>query len=179
MSQIVGIFQRPSEAEAAHALIADAGYREPRLVLLRPVDAREPLVRFCHRGELMLRSALRWAIYGSLMIEVPGLLLLFLLPVDTTVKVFMGATIWKFGAAFGAWLGGALASERGVDEETADEYESYLAEGLYIIAADVQSKDRPFVRGAMIESGAGYARNIEGSFIMRTPRSPTTVGSAL
>ncbi len=168
MSQVVGIFNGPREAEEARDLIAGAGCRGTALTLLSPSTG--PRTRLRHRGDVMLRSAVRWAVYGSLIVEVPTLIVLFILPVDINVRVFMGSTVWKIGAAFGAWLGGALVSEQGLDAETADEHESYLAEGLYILAASVRGADRPFARGAMIESGAADVRDVAGSFIVRSPK---------
>ena len=177
MSQVVGIFNGPREVEEARDLIAGAGYRGPALTLLSPAAAG-PRTRLRHRGDVMLRSAVRWAVYGSLIVEVPTLIVLFILPVDINVRVFMGSTVWKIGAAFGAWLGGALVSEQGLDEEAADEHEIYLAEGFYILAANVRGTDRPFARGAMIESGAADVRDVAGSFIVRSPKPlPTAVRS--
>ena len=105
MNTIVAIFEGDRGANAACDILDAAGYTP---VLLTPShDPYGAPIEFRHRGELMLRAAVKWGIIASLAIEVPALILLFILPVDVTVKVLMGSMVWKFGAGFGAGLGAA------------------------------------------------------------------------
>ena len=77
---------------------------------------------------------------------------------------FMLASVWKFGAAFGAWLGIMYGGERGLDQDTAEDYEAHLAAGRWVVAADVRRRDRQSARGALVESGALEARDVRGTF---------------
>ena len=43
-------------------------------------------------------------------------------PVDGVIKVIVLASAWKFGAAFDGWLGMMVGGERGLEQETAEEY---------------------------------------------------------
>jgi hypothetical protein len=171
MSSVVGIFEDERGVSAARELLIGSGYPDSGLALLRPPgdrDYRRTILR--HRGEVMLRAAVRWGIIGALMVEIPSLIIVLMLPVDINVKVFMGATMWKFGAGFGSWIGAIAAGERGLDEEIADEYESRLEHGFYVLGADVRRRDRPFARGAMLESGAIEARDVVGTFEVKVPK---------
>lgn len=167
MSSIAAIFDNERSADAARHILADAGY--PSLVIKSSHDPYDPPVELRHRGELMLRGAVRWGIIGALIVEVPCLLVLLLLPVDINVKVFMAATMWKFGAAFGAWLGAANFSQSGLDAERAEDYEKEIALGRRILAVNVRNKDRIFARGALVESDALEVRDINGTFELRVP----------
>ena len=162
MSTVVGIFEHEQSAQSARDILMDADY--DATVLRRSHDPYDPPLRFKQRGEVMLRAAVKWGIICALIIEVPSLALLMMLPVDVNVKVFMGATVWKFGAAFGAWIGAMSAGERGLDAERAEDYEVELMNGRRILSVNVTSRDRRFARGAILESGAIEVRDVVGTF---------------
>ena len=162
MSTLVGVFERERGVRSAREILADANY--DATVLRRPHDPYDPPVRFKHRGELMMRAAVKWGIIGALIVEVPSVVLFWVLPVDMNVKVLMAAMVWKLGAGFGAWIGAMSAGERGLDAERAEDYEEYLINGRRILAVTVASRDRRFARGAIIESGAVEVREVVGTF---------------
>lgn len=162
MSTLVGVFEQDRGALSARDILTDADYHAT--VLRRSRDPYDPPTRFKHRGEVMLRAAVKWGIIGALIIEVPFLVLLFILPVDVNVKVFMASTVWKFGAAFGAWIGAMSAGERGLDAERAEDYEDELINGRRLLSVNVASRDRRFARGAILESGAVEVRDVVGTF---------------
>ena len=168
MTRIVGIFEDEQATGAAHELLAGAGYR-PELLAPSDDEIMRPTV-LRHRSELVLRSAVRWGIRGALIVEVPAVIAMLLLSVDANVVVFVGVTVWKFGAALGAWLGVVAASESGLDEELAAEYQTHLAEGRYVLSADVRRRDRRFARGALVESGAVEVRDVVGTFDVKRPK---------
>ena len=172
MRQVVGTFAGRAALDAAERLFAGAGYTDQELTLLSPPEHDEPVPALTHRGESMLRAAVRWGIIGALIVEVPSVIALLLLPVDINVKVLMAATVWKLGAAFGAWLGAAFATEKGLDEEVADAYEQQLGAGRWVLGADVRRRDRPFARGVMLESDAVDVRDVTGTFEVKRPRTP-------
>ena len=162
MSTIVAIFEGERGADAARDILRDAGYTT--VVLKSPHDPYDAPVEFRHRGELMLRAAVKWGLIASLAIEIPSLIVLLMLPIDLNVKVLMGSMVWKFGAGFGAWLGAASAAERGLDTERAEDYQRELAKGRRLLTVDVASSDRPSARGALLESGAIEVRDLTGTF---------------
>ena len=172
MRQVVGTFAGRAALDAAGRLFAGAGYTDRELMLLSPPGGHEPVPVLAHRGESMLRAAVRWGILGALIVEVPSVITLLLLPVDINVKVLMAATVWKIGAAFGAWLGAAFAGEKGLDQEVAEAYQQHLAEGRWVLGADVQRRDRPFARGVMLESDAVDVRDVIGTFEIKGLRTP-------
>ena len=171
MHQVVGTFARRSELDAASRLLDAAGYRA-ELTLLSPPEADRLAAPLAQRGELMLRAAVRWGISGALIVEVPSVIALLLLPVDSNVKVLMAATMWKFGAAFGAWFGAASAGERGLDQEVAEDYEARLEQGGWVLGAGVRRGDRPFARGVMLESDAFDVRDVIGTFETKPEPDP-------
>ena len=167
MTAVVGVFDRRDAAVAAELLLDEAGFGERISVACAlPDDVAGP-PRLARRGETMLRAAVKWAILGSLIVELPSLVAIMLLPIDLNVKILLAATMWKFGAAFGSWLGAMAATDNGLDDEIADEYERHLALGRALIAVDVREGLRPGIRGALIESGALSIRNVRGAFILR------------
>ena len=127
---------------------------------------------WCDGGESMLRAAVKWGILGSLIVEVPSLIALLIFPMDLNVKVLLAATVWKFGAAFGSWIGAMSAGEDGLDDEHAAEYEALLAAGYALIAVDVRARHRPGIRGALLESGALSLRDVRGTFVLKQPPRP-------
>ena len=88
---------------------------------------------------------------------------------DLNVKVLLAATVWKFGAAFGSWIGAMSAGEDGLDDEHAAEYEALLSAGYALIAVDVRTRHRPGIRGALLESGAMSLRDVRGTFVLKQP----------
>lgn len=166
MSHMVGTYTRASAADAARDLLMDAGYMADRVVLLSPNQAGEniPPLHLRQRGESMVRGAVRWGIIGALVTEVPLVIALLFLPVDVNVKVLLASTVWKFGGAFGAWLGVMAASEHGLESEVASRYELLLNNGAWVLSADVRRKHRSFARGAMLESDALDVLDVHGTF---------------
>ena len=169
MTRIAGVFEEEQGVDAAYALLADAGYRPELLAPSSDEVVRPTVLR--HRSELILRSAVRWGIGGALIVEVSFLIAMLLMLVDTNVRVFIGVTVWKFGAALGAWIGAVAASESGLDSELAAEYETHLAQGRCVLSADVRRRDRPFARGALVESGAVEVRDVVGTFEVKRPKA--------
>ena len=171
MSSIVGVFTNRDGADAACRLLEQAGYdQEAVSVLAPPPDA--PLGRpapLLQRGESMLRTGVKWGIVGALVVEAPFVALFFFVPADGAIKMLMLASAWKFGAAFGGWLGVMFGGERGLDQDAAEEYEQRLANGAWLVAADVRRRHRSAARGAMVESGASEARDIRGTLEARRP----------
>ena len=172
MTAVVGIFDDPRAATAAERLLEDAGFGARTGVLcVLPDDSPSP-PRLARRGETMLRAAVKWGILASLIIEVPSLIALFIVPMDLNVKILLAATVWKFGAAFGSWIGAMSAGESGLDDEHAAEYEALLAAGHALVAVDVRSRHRPGIRGALLESGALSLRDVRGTFALKQPAAP-------
>ena len=172
MTAVVGVFDDRACAEAAERLLADAGLGE-RTSAAHPADGSPP--RLARRGERMMRAAIKWCVLGSLIVEIPTLAALILVPMDINVKVLLGATLWKFGAGFGAWLGAMSAGEQGLDDERAAEYEGLLAEGYSLVAVDVRPRRRPGVRGALLESGAISLRDLRGTIALKPPAAQRPV----
>ncbi len=168
MTSIVGLFPERSGADAARRLLGAAGYEGGEIAALSPpsgppaVDSLTPPL--LQRGESMLRTGVRWGIVGALAAELPFVALFLLVSVDSTIMVIMLASMWKLGAGFGGWLGVMYGGERGLDQDTAEDYESLLAAGRWVVAADVRRRDRLSARGAMVESGALEARDVRGTF---------------
>ena len=175
MHLVVGTFAGRSTLDAAGQLFDAAGFAPEELTLLAPPAAGRAAAPLAQRGELMLRAAVRWGIIGALAVEVPSVIVLLLLPVDINVKVLMAATMWKFGAGFGAWLGAASAGERGLDQEVAEDYEARLERGGWVLGADVRRRDRPFARGVMLESDAFDVRDVIGTFEAKPAHVPKPV----
>ena len=170
MTAVVGVFDARLSAVAAERLLDEAGFGERVDAAHARPDDLFGTPRLARRGETMLRAALRWGIRGSLIVEVPSLVALLLLPLDVNVKILLAATVWKFGAAFGAWLGAMAVTDDGLDDELADAYEADLAQGRALLAVDVGPRQRPGVRGLMLESGALRVRDVRGRLVLR--RSP-------
>ena len=164
MHLVVGTFAGRSALDAASRLFDAAGIAAKELTLLSPPATGRATAPLAHRGELMLRAAVRWGIIGALVIEVPSVIALLILPVDLNVNVLMAAIMWKFGAGFGAWFGAASVAERGLDQEVAEDYEARLERGGWVLGVDVSRGDRPFARGVMLESEAFDVRDVIGTF---------------
>ena len=169
MTAVVGIFEHPPAAVAAEQLLEEAGFGDRTgFTYVLPDDSPAP-PRLVRRGESMLRAAVKWGILGSLIVEVPSLIALLIFPMDLNVKVLLAATVWKFGAAFGSWIGAMTAGEDGLDDEHAAEYEALLGLGYALIAVDVRARHRPGIRGALLESGALSLRDVRGTFVLKQP----------
>ena len=180
MSQVVGVYSRESSADAARDLLTQAGYHDGRVVFLRPgpADGSTPPTHLRLRGESMLRGAVRWGIIGALITEVPMIVLLFFLPVDVNVKVLLASTVWKFGGAFGAWIGAIAASERGLEPDEAARYQVLLEHGNWVLSAGVRRRHRASTRGAMLESDALYVLDVRGTFEAKPPARVRAGGHA-
>ena len=171
MTAIVGVFDDRSAAAAAKLLLEDVGFGE-KVDVTQALSADDSgMPRLARRGETMLRSAIKWGIWGSLIIEIPSLIALLIFPLDVNIKILLAATVWKFGAAFGSWIGAMAVSEDGLDDETAADYEAHLADGRTLVAVDVQSRHRPGIRGILLESGALSVQNVRGTFVLK-PAAP-------
>ena len=171
MTAIVGVFDDRSAAAAAKQLLEAVGFGE-KVDVTQALSADDSgMPRLARRGETMLRSAIKWGIWGSLIIEIPSLIALLIFPLDVNVKILLAATVWKFGAAFGSWIGAMAVSEDGLDDETAADYEAHLADGRTLVAVDVRSRHRPGIRGVLLESGALSVRNVRGTFVLK-PAAP-------
>lgn len=169
MTAVVGIFENRAAAIAAEQLLDEAGFGDRTgITYVLPDDGPAP-PRLARRGETMLRAAVKWGIWGSLIIEVPSLIALLIVPMDINVKILLAATVWKFGAAFGSWIGAMSAGEEGLDDEHAAEYEALLAAGYAVVAVDVRTRHRPGIRGALLESGAKSLRDVRGTFVLKQP----------
>ena len=175
MTLVVGFFEGSSTVAAACGLLDDAGLTEHVTVLSVPADDVR-LSRLLHRGEAMLRAGVKWGLLGSVIVEGPSVLALLVLPIDRNVKVLLAATVWKFGAAFGAWIGAMSAGEHGLDEELAAEYEQHLSLGRSLPIVDVPSRRRPMIRGLLLESGALSIRDVRGTFANKSLPTPTLLG---
>ena len=176
MTAVVGVFDDRAGALAAQTLLEDAGFAE-RMSVTHPPSGAAPLLT--RRGERMLRAAVKWCVLGSLIVEVSTLIALLVVPMDINVKVLLGATLWKFGAGFGAWIGAMSAGEQGLDDERAAEYEELLAEGYSLVAVDVRPRRRPGVRGALLESGAVSLRDVRGTIVLKSPPASRRVPVAV
>ena len=92
MTAVVGVFDRRDAAVAAELLLDEAGFGERISVRLRPCPTTWralPVSRA--RGETMLRAAVKWAVLGSLIVELPSLVAIMLLPIDLNVKILLAA----------------------------------------------------------------------------------------
>ena len=159
---VAGLFPDRASADAAKRLFHDVGYGRERVTMLSTVDGELPLLR--QRPECIFSRAVRGAIEGALVLEVPIVLALLLLPVDMTVRVFMAASVWKAGALIGAWFGVLLGQDHGLESEVAERYQRHFQLGRVVVAVDAPSRDLPSVRGVLLESGALEARDVDGTF---------------
>ena len=163
MNNIVGVFNERTSAERAVALLEYSAQEVRNVEILNPANFASSQSPLLERGESMLRTGLRWGLWGALICEIPFIFLFILITADNPVKVIILATSWKFGAAFGGWLGMMFGSERGLDQEIADNYLNTLIGGKWVVAVDVTKSQYRNVRGAMLESGATEARDIRGT----------------
>lgn len=180
MRTIVGLFDDELGARHAYQTLQAAGLAQRQLTLFAP--GRQPRARagapvLISKGESILGTAVRWGIAGAVGVEVPSLVLIMVLPVDVNVKVLLGATVWKFGAAFGAWLGAMAGAEHGVEGELARAYEVQLRNGRWLVAAAASGRQARHTRGAMLESGALEARDVDGTLEMRVPKRQRQVAT--
>ena len=171
MSKVIGVFNDRRTAKEACALLTEKGCQDRHLTLLALREGASQ-ANLRHRGEAMVRGAVRWGVIGALAVEIPFVVALIVLPLDVNVRVFMAVTVWKLGAAFGAWLGSMAAQEQGLDAEVAELYEDHLREGRWVLSASVSRKQKPGARGAMIESDAIEVRDVTGSFDLKPSSMP-------
>lgn len=114
--QVVGVFQREGSVVEAARLLHASGYGASDLDLVTKVAIPDsplyPPVRHVQLGKLMERPegmwpcALRWAIVGSIIVEVAVLIWVLLAFDSWGVQLLLGSTLWKFGTLFGGLLGG-------------------------------------------------------------------------
>ena len=164
---LAGLFTDRAEALAAQRMFHGAGYEPERITLLSAVDYEVPVLR--HQGECILRWAVRWGIIGALALEVPIVVALFFLPVDTGIRIFLAASVWKVGGLIGAWFGALAGQEHGLEAEVAQRYERHLRRGRTVLAVHMPRKERPSARGILVESGAFEAQDVDGLFEARAP----------
>ncbi len=181
MSRVVGVFNDRRTAKLACELLTESGCEDQHLTLLEPVDdelfAPRPVLK--HRTEAMIRRAVRWGVIGALIVETPVVVALMVLPVDVNARVFMAVTVWKIGAALGAWLGSMAAQDEGLEPEIAEVYEAHLREGRWVLSASVSDKQKPGARGVMLESDAIEVRDVIGSFELKPSRAPRSAARFL
>ena len=179
--QVVGLFQREESVVEAAQLLHAAGCTPKDVDLVSTRDVGEPelsgLVREVRLGRLMETPegtwpcALRGALVGSLVVEVPVLIGVFLAFDSWAMQLFLGSTLWKIGALFGGLLGAVVGSHRGLESTVAHRYHQHLLRGAFVLVARVSHRDAPQARGIIIESGAFDIRNVEGNFIAKEPPS--------
>lgn len=168
MTTIVGVFDGTRGALAAAELLDAAGLGGRYDALLTQAEARRH-PRLKRRGETMLRAAVKWGILAAVIVELPSLVALLIVPWDLNVKILLAATVWKFGAGFGAWIGAMCAGENGLDDELAEHYETHLAQGRTLLAVNAPSKSRSGVRGILLESDSIALNDVRGTFMV-SPR---------
>ena len=172
MTAIVGVFDDRSAAAAAKQLLEAVGFGEKVDVTqaLSADDSGWP--RLARRGETMLRSAIKWGIWGSLIIEIPSLIALLIFPSrrerqDSARCDGPGSSALRSAHGSGRWL----SPRRAWMTRTAADYEAHLADGRTLVAVDVRSRHRPGIRGALLESGALSVRDVRGTFVLK-PAAP-------
>ena len=94
--------------------------------------------------------ALRGALIGSLVVEVPVLVCVFPVLDSWAMQLFLGSTLWKIGALFGGMLGAVVGSHRGLESAVAHRYHKHLLEGALALVARVNHRDAPQARGVII-----------------------------
>ena len=137
--QIVGLFLREESAGEAAGMLHAAGYGSFDLDLVGDGFPKQPdlhkllhhvrLGRLLQRPEGMWPCALRWALIGSIVVEIPVLVWVLLAFDSWGIQVLLGSTIWKVGTLFGAILGAIAGKERGLESRDARRYETSLAQG--------------------------------------------------
>lgn len=162
LNRAVAVFDDSGSASAAVSLIGETLARMDQVVVLQPASVQPHSL--AHRGESMLKGAIRWGIWGSVIFELPLTLAILVAPVDINVKVLVAATVWKFGAGFGAWFGAMAAQEEGLHSDDAARYETLCSERKWIVAVPLKRRTAPSIRGILIESGAVEIRELRGSF---------------
>ena len=175
--QVVGLFRTTENAAEAARFIRAAGYGIRDLDLVSGDASAEPCPdatkRCIERGRLMERPegtwpcALRWALVGSCLFEVPVLIWVLLAFDSWGTQLFLAVTLWKFGTLFGGLLGGIVGSDRGLESDVARAYGSHMVHGNLVLAARVACADAPQARAIFMESGAFDVRNVTGRFIVK------------
>ena len=179
--QIAAVFREEEGALEAAQMLSDAGHAPsdvsvfsrtglsyPHLSLIATPVFVEKLVK---RPEKALGQALRWAIIGALAVEAVSLVWIFLVFDDWAMQMFLASTIWKFGVMVGGFVGGVMGAQMGLEDRLADRFNRHLALGHILLAAQVEARRAPDVRGILIESGALSVQDVEGSFIGQGPEN--------
>ena len=175
--QVVGLFQREADVAEAARILHSAGYTLSDLDMVSKAEVSGPapgwLTGQIHLGRLMERPegmwpcGLRWALIGTLVVEVPVLIWVLLAFDSWGIQLFLGVTLWKFGTLFGGMLGATAGAFRGLESQVAHRYEEHLAQGSLALVARVHRRDAAQARAIFIESGAYDIRSVEGDFISR------------
>ena len=181
--QVVGLFTGEEGVVEASRMLHAAGYTHLDLDLVSEEEPRHPslpsgfrhvqLGRLMERPEGMWPCGLRWALIGSIVVEVPVLIWVLLAFDSWGVQVLLASTLWKFGTLFGGMLGAIVGADRGLEAPVAHRYHKHLAQGALALAARVDHRDAPQTRGMYIESGAFDIRNVEGTFTAKESRLAT------
>ncbi len=172
--QVVALFQKEEDITEAARMLHAAGHAPSDLDLVSKKAVNDShlltLLRHVHLGKLMERPegmwpcALRWAIIGSVVVEVPVLIWVLLAFDSWGIQLFLGLTLWKFGTIFGGILGAIAGANRGLESGVVHRYEKHFSQGAFALAARVKHCDAPQARGIFMESGAYDIRNLEGDF---------------
>lgn len=184
--QVVGLFRTEESVVEAAQILNASGYHPTDLDLVSTEPLHDPslplvsrhvrLGRLMERPEGTLPYALRWAVIGSLVVEIPVLIWVIIAFGSWGIQVFLGSTLWKFGAFFGGLLGAIVGADRGLESEAVHRYQEQLALGAFALAARVEHRDAPYARGIFIESCAFDIRTVEGRFIAKSePLGPAPV----
>ena len=175
--QVVGLFPKEGSVVDAAYMLHNVGYRPSDLDLVSMDRVDDPALtsllnhvrpgRLLERPEMVWPWAIRGALIGSLAVEVPVLIWVFLAFDSWGIQVFLASTLWKIGTLLGGMLGAIIGLDRGLEPEIAHRYQEHLALGTMVLAARVRHRDAPQARAIFIESGAFDVRNVEGRFIAR------------
>ena len=175
--QVVGLFPKEGSVADAANMLHDVGYSPSDLDLVSVDGADDSalahLLNHVRPGRLLERPegvwpwAIRGALIGSLAVEVPVLIWVFLAFDSWGIQVFLASTLWKIGTLLGGMLGAIIGLDRGLEPKVARRYQEHLALGTRVLAARVRHGDAPQTRAIFIESGAFDVRNVEGRFIAK------------
>ena len=175
--QVVGLFPKEGSVVDAASMLHDIGYSPSDLDLVSMDGADDsaltPLLNRVRPGRLLERPegvwpwAIRGALIGSLAVEVPVLIWVFLAFDSWGIQMFLASTLWKIGTLLGGMLGAIIGLDRGLEPQVAHRYQEHLALGTRSLAARVRHSDAPQTRAIFIESGAFDVRNVEGRFIVK------------
>ena len=148
------------------SVFSKEGLSYPHLSLFATPVFLEKLVK---RPEKALGRALYGAVVGSTLVGGLSLIWVFLAFDHWGMQLFLASTMWKFGVFVGAFVGGVMGAQLGLDDKVADRFNRHLALGHILLAARVEAEKAPEARGILIESGALGVQDVEGAFIGQGP----------